>query len=808
MKLTRIQSRIEAVTVYREGASVRRVADLASADGSYAGAVCITGLPLSIEDSSVRVRVQAADGADPGGRLPVASDIRVTLDVPDTDESLPPPVADELKAARQQVRVLNGRISQAKRELARVERMVIAARPRLERERTERPGPSPTESRLALLLLRESHERTLRQNLLDLERQLYDAELEAKRLRARHDRATSARQASEHELRKALVVTLHDDDRAAGEKGAAPERVALTIDYIVPGARWSPAYTVRLSPSGEASLAMRAAVAQHTGEDWGAIELTLSTADAHSWTELPELNSIRIGRRQSTSRKTGWRPPPSGVAELFGDYDRELKDRLRIARAGRDTDKTAQWEDDTREITTRRAPVRADTAPGDLAFGAALPQGGFMDDLDEPTVPNLRPPAPPPARPAPMAMPSMAPPMAGGPPPPSPGYAPRAPARSSAPRKKRAKGGRGGGPSIGGMPGGIPGGAPSGAQLFGGGPPGSQLAPKPDMAARTGGGGYGGGGGAYAEQREEEDITIINASSDMLSYASLRMPAANDASRGRLTRAHQRDIYMELLIEQRVEVTFNVLAVIASATHQAKAVARKPLPPRHRLAGNDRYDYAYRTDTPVDVPSDGNFHSIALTSVPADTDLSYVVVPREATDVFRLARLKNPLGAPILDGPADIYLGKDFLLTSDIAFTPPGGEVKLGLGVEQAIKVTRNTSYREETSGLLRGSLVLWHKIEIEVQNHLERPVECQVRERIPSTRKGEDDIEVKIENADPAWQSYRPKAADSPEVNLKGGHSWTVEVPGKGGKRALSATYSIKIPSKYELIGGNRREV
>jgi hypothetical protein len=131
----------------------------------------------------------------------------------------------------------------------------------------------------------------------------------------------------------------------------------------------------------------------------------------------------------------------------------------------------------------------------------------------------------------------------------------------------------------------------------------------------------------------------------------------------------------------------------------------------------------------------------------------------------------------------------------------------LGLGVEQAVKVSRNTSYREESSGLMRGSLLLKHEIRIEVQNHLERAIECQVRERIPATRKDEDDITVSVERVSPRWTAYEPELASAPEAGLEGGYQWQVRIDGGGGRAALEVDYAVKIPAKYELVGGNRRE-
>src|SRR5690606_29286651 len=100
------------------------------------------------------------------------------------------------------------------------------------------------------------------------------------------------------ELRKAAVLELTGLDA----DGLA-ERVRIKLHYFVPGARWAPSYTVRLDRTmRKGSLELRAMVGQATGEDWQGVALTLSTALPQQWTELPKLESQRIGRRQ---------PPPA-----------------------------------------------------------------------------------------------------------------------------------------------------------------------------------------------------------------------------------------------------------------------------------------------------------------------------------------------------------------------------------------------------------------------------------------------------------------------------------------------------------------
>lgn len=294
------------------------------------------------------------------------------------------------------------------------------------------------------------------------------------------------------------------------------------------------------------------------------------------------------------------------------------------------------------------------------------------------------------------------------------------------------------------------------------------------------------------------------ASAELLRYGDLRMPPPSSRQRGRLVLSSRLELYLALFIEQKVEIGFDVGQAMALAVERAHSVP--PPPPGCELAWADGFDYAYPSEVPVDVPSDASFHSIPLGQKSAASEPSYVVVPRQSADVFRIARLENPLGAPLLPGPVDVYLRGDFLLTSRMELTPPRGRFTIGLGVEQRIKVARNTRYREESAGLTRGALLLHHEIHIEVRNNLGRAALVEVRERIPVAREDDDDLEITVGKIKPAWEDWRQELAAPGQEELRGGKRWRVSVA-PGGVEEIVAEYQIKMPAKLELVGGNRRE-
>jgi hypothetical protein len=772
--MQRIASRIEAVTVYRAGALVSRVATLEAVGAELPRTVQILDLPLTLEDGSLRVRVEPMDGGGEG-TLPEASDVRVALDVPDPEGAPAPVEPESLRAARVEEERVRDEIAQVERALERVARLVVPPRPQGRPGRP--PPPSPTAPRIELLAFRSARTRILHERRRALHEELRRASEHRAVLEERELRASTARQAKEHELRKSAVIRLRPGTARAAR---------LVVEYLVPGARWAPSYTIRFDrPLARAELAVRAVVCQRTGEDWKGVRLLLSTAHAQRWTELPEMHGIRIGRAQPAPARTGWRPAPTGIDALYADYDRAFGGPGRTPvpaavpvpvpvsnRPAGQPGRGGQTETGAFDegYTTGKydlPPAEADflsefeedrTSPARPGLADALET--FREEQTEParSIASLMPPMP-----QSIAMPGAA-------------MASYAPVPAPEPELQGARKSR--------------------SMAFGA----ARATVKKEAAPPSGA--VDGGGGMPRGAREAE-APELRAAPELLAYGNLRMPPPADTRRGSLVRADDAEIYLSLLAQLHVRVELDVFAAVGRAVERARQVVRHPLPPRHVAPRDeDGFDYAYRAEAPADIPSDGSYHALPLSQHQGAARPRYVVVPRETRDAFRFVELDNPLPAPLLPGPADVYIGSDFLVTTDVRATPPRGLLRLGLGVEQGIKVSRNTAFEEKTSGIMRGSLALRHEVRISVANRLDRSALIEVRERLPvSATEDDSDIDVTVIETRPAWQPYEQH--DAP---IRGGRRWEVEVaPGKDA--ALLAVYEVRIAGKHELVGGNRRE-
>jgi uncharacterized protein (TIGR02231 family) len=247
------------------------------------------------------------------------------------------------------------------------------------------------------------------------------------------------------------------------------------------------------------------------------------------------------------------------------------------------------------------------------------------------------------------------------------------------------------------------------------------------------------------------------------------------------------------------------MSLVSQAEQDALGVQQAPLPDGCIDTDDisSHFDFAYEADGLIEIVADGGFHSIALGDRQSEARMRYIAVPREESSVYRVAMLTNPIPAPLLPGPAELYVGGEYVLTTRLPTVAARGELKLGLGVEQAIKIARNTKFSEVRSGekvVAMSELV--HDVDIDVTNLLEREIEIEVRERVPVPAPG---AEVVVEESDinPAWAEYTQEERSAP---IEGGRKWEVRIAG-GQSARLHARYVVKIYANNELVGGNRRE-
>lgn len=679
-------SSITAVTVHRSGSTVERRVAVKRGDG-WPAELAIVGLPLALSDATARVRVARVEGAGAA----FAGDPHVGLHARPAAGTVEAPAEAALREARRAVLRTERAIAQREAELAMLASAGIEPRPEPAEGRA--PPASPMEARLALVEFTDGVGEARHDEIEALRATLGEQREALARLEDEARRASAAQTVDAAAVTKALRVALSIE----GEVDA----VELAVSYAVPGARWVPAWQVRLDRAGRAaSIEMRAHVAQRTGEDWTGVRLTVSTADPVRFTALPTLRSIRIGKAQAPSGPTpGFRPPPRGAEALFADFDRDRK-ALRAAAPGRSSPPSPAV------AAVPETPVWASPSTKG-GYGAVGSADAFADELvadfdeeggfDGMVMASAGAPPPPMARAAP---------------------APAAP-RGRAMRKRSA----------------------SKAEVL------------REEAPSGFGGALGGGGGAPRPSALDFAALRLPAA-DGSERGKLVAVEPGTRYREGLDGDGRRLSFDPVAAVQAAELHAAAVARLA-LPGDTRAVEDT----------SGLYDHAWTATAPVDVPADGGWHALPLSVEALPCALRYVVVPRESTHVFRLAALQNPGNAPLLGGPVEVYVDDTYVLSTRLPTVPARGRFDLGLGVEQGLRCARNTRFEELRSDARVVAMTeLRHTIAVELVNRLNLPADVEVRERIPQPAEGAE-VVVEELAVEPPWEAYTQLERSRPLV-------------------------------------------
>jgi uncharacterized protein (TIGR02231 family) len=322
------QSRIDAVTVYPQGAEITRIAEVSIAAGEHT--LVLDDLPGEIDPQSIRVEGEAGDAVEIG-----SVDSRVVH------------VTSEVETAGRR-RQIEDTIETLRDETASLDQ--ILQNVEYQRELIQDLARKP-------FTVGNPAEKELRVDSAELGN-LFD--LVAGRLQALDRTALDAR------IRKrAIEKEIGDLQKQLGElaprqvvkavvtvnlNSAADTAGTFRVKYRVHNAGWRPFYDARLDmpeDGTEPTLALvrRAEIVQNTTESWDGVGLTLSTARPVGATQVPELSSFGLGferfegeadrryRGKAMFDKVAPASEPTGVGGLMNMYSSDGAEEAREQKA-------------------------------------------------------------------------------------------------------------------------------------------------------------------------------------------------------------------------------------------------------------------------------------------------------------------------------------------------------------------------------------------------------------------------------------------------------------------------------------------
>ena len=330
-------------------------------------------------------------------------------------------------------------------------------------------------------------------------------------------------------------------------------------------------------------------------------------------------------------------------------------------------------------------------------------------------------------------------------------------------------------------------------QMSAGGPPGAAMPPpsqtmrarseEPKIAGLVGAMSFTRGSSGLQLAQGAASEPVSEPSDTWLDYDGLTMGAPeNIRHRGRLGRNGNED-----WLRAR-DFGVNVLEAQTPTGTQDPRISR------------GMFDHRFRAEGLVKVLSDGLTHRVPLGSEDATPTVRWRVIACERTDVFREVELRNPFDAPLLAGPVDVYVDGSLLVVASIDHIDRGGSLRVGMGVDERLHAARNVRAKEDTAGLLGGDTIIDHTVSVELSSSLGSPALVELIDRLPVT--DEKAVEVTPKGARPEPERFTQ--ADRGAA-VRGGLRWNLIVPA-GGRTRVEFSYRLTIPSKNELMGGNRR--
>jgi uncharacterized protein (TIGR02231 family) len=192
----------------------------------------------------------------------------------------------------------------------------------------------------------------------------------------------------------------------------------------------------------------------------------------------------------------------------------------------------------------------------------------------------------------------------------------------------------------------------------------------------------------------------------------------------------------------------------------------------------------FRAGRSVDIPSDNSPHktTIALDNLPCSFD--YVSAPALEEQVHVRATIVNSTERVLLTGEASIFLGGEYVGTTQVKTVSPTETFKIFLGIDDAIKVKRELIERNVEKGTMLQSGIRrsTYGYRITVHNYANAVRHVEIRDHLPVSQH--ERIKVRSVNIQPPpkerskLEALLWQFALAPDAEQKIEYQFTVEQP------------------------------
>ncbi len=222
----------------------------------------------------------------------------------------------------------------------------------------------------------------------------------------------------------------------------------------------------------------------------------------------------------------------------------------------------------------------------------------------------------------------------------------------------------------------------------------------------------------------------------------------------------------------------------ALAGRDAGAPAPAPLfpadapEPEAPLTARDRRvpQFVFGPTAPVSVPSDARAHELVLGTTTLTAELDYEVAPLARADAILAARV-TPTEQPFVSGPAESFIAGDYAGRTTLPDAVSGETVRVALGPDPRLVVRRIERKSQADTGFASAQVTETSDVRIEIENHAGTPAAVHLVDRVPFTL--DTRLAIDVSGLEPTPRD------DGPSDRARGLLAWDLPVPSGATARA-----------------------
>ncbi len=201
------------------------------------------------------------------------------------------------------------------------------------------------------------------------------------------------------------------------------------------------------------------------------------------------------------------------------------------------------------------------------------------------------------------------------------------------------------------------------------------------------------------------------------------------------------------------------------------------------------FDYRYKAGREKnDLPSLSAYAQIPVETLSLAARLVHVAVPAEKQQAYLKAVFSHK-GNPLPAGPAQIFLGNDFVAGIHLPTLGSDQEAAVSLGVDKDVKVLRKENSKARTKGLAGKDMITDFTVSIEIVSFKDRELEIEIYDRVPVSHNPKE-----VELLDLRYSKKPARVSD------RGVVLWMEKIKPRE-KLSLEISYSIRLKEDYRIV-------